>query len=99
MWREEGGRKKRPRGGQPGHAGASNCDPTEGTLAVYAPQRCPRGRPLIAKVKFGRRLWDTLGAWAFSAAAANGGAARLRQDARGLAAAWRRSGAAAASLP
>ena len=93
----EGGRKKRPRGGQPGHAGASNCDPTEGTFAAYDLQRCPRGHPLIAETgRFGKRVWDTLGAWVFDVAAANGGAARLRQEAMGLAAAWGRSGSAAA---
>ena len=93
----EGGRKKRPRGGQPGHAGASNCDPTEGTFAAYDLQRCPLGHPLIIETgKFDKRLWDTLGAWVLSVAAANDGAARLQQEARDLAAAWGRSGSAAA---
>ena len=39
----EGGRKKRPRGGQKGHPGASNCDATEGTFTAYDAQRCRTG--------------------------------------------------------
>ena len=96
----EGGRKKRPRGGQNGHPGASNCDATEGTFTAYDAQRCPNGHPLPRQTRtFGKRVWDVCGGWLLTLAPANGGAVSLQQEARSLVAAWRRGpgGAAAAA--
>ena len=96
----EGGRKKRPRGGQKGHPGASNCDATEGTFTAYDAQRCPNGHPLPRQTKtFGKRVWDVCGGWLLTLAPANGGAVSLQQEARSLVAAWKRGpgGAAAAA--
>ena len=91
----EGGRKKRPRGGQKGHPGASNCDTTEGTFAAYDAQRCPNGHPLPRQTKtFGKRVWDVCGRWMLSLAPTNAGAVGLQREARDLDAAWRRGGGA-----
>ena len=88
-----GGREKRPRGGQKGHPGASNCQKTDGTFRAYDLQRCPDGHPLIKCTgSHGKRVWDVAGVWLLFLAAVNAGAAGLQREMRDLAAAWGRNG-------
>lgn len=88
-----GGREKRPRGGQKGHPGASNCQKTDGTFRAYDRQRCPHGHPLITCTgSHGKRVWDVAGPWLLPLAATNAGAAGLQQEMRDILAAWKRRG-------
>ena len=88
-----GGRETRPRGGQKGHPGASNCQKTDGTFRAYDLQRCPDGHPLITCTgSHGKRVWDVAGVWLLFLAAVNAGAAGLQREMRDLATAWGRNG-------
>ena len=93
------GREKRPRDGWLGTHRRVQLRPDGRRVRGVRPAALPARPPADHEGEVRKRVWDTFGAWVFHVAAANDGAARLQQEARGLAAAWRRNGSAATSLP